>query len=109
MFQEIESEVLSVGQVLDVLNRDTERLKQQLNRGKVAPAMEAETSEHDGPQICVKTTKLAFKYTYPDLVHNLGLMMKDFYVDQIKFIHLNDADENFWGDYGIHKMTVRKL
>ncbi len=111
MIEEIESEsdVLSRSQVTEFLNRDTERFKQELNNGKVAPPLDADQFEFVGTKMCVNTTKLALTSSYVALINHLKYKMKDYYVDEINFVHLKDSDENFWGDYGIHKLTVRKL
>ncbi len=111
MVEEIESEsdVLSSSQVTEFLDRDTERLKQELNNGKVEPLSDADQFEFVGTKMCVKTTRLALTTSYVALINHLKYKMKDYYVDETIFVHIKDSDENFWSDYGIHKLVVRKL
>lgn len=98
----MESEILLSTEIIDFLNRDASRLLPALQ----ADEDHGETGVLDGPKICIKTTKAAFKSSYKAAVEQIQSMAGGPRVKDISWRIPEDADGDYWGDYAMPKITV---
>lgn len=89
----------------EIVNRDTGRIIANFNEVEKEVVIE-------GPPICLKTTRSAFMEFYPGVVATLKKVIRKqlegqrYRVKEIKFKILEDAEKNYWGDFGRHYATV---
>lgn len=98
----MESEILLATEIIDFLNRDARRILSSLQ----ASEDHGETGVLDGPKICIKTTKTAFKSSYKAAVEQIQNMVGGPRVKDVSWRVLEDAEDNYWGEYAISKITV---
>lgn len=98
-----ESEILPYyAEIIDFLNRDASRLLPDLKAAKD----HGDSGVLDGPKICIKTTKTAFKSSYRAAVEEIQSMVGGPRVKDVSWIILHDAEENYWGDFAMAKIIV---
>lgn len=101
----VNTDSVSPDRVLELMNKDTNRLLYDLNGIKSEITVE-------GPIICIKTTRQEFPTTYKIAIDNLRERInkacegKKHAVVDLRANALHDADKNLWGDFARHIATV---
>lgn len=96
-------ELITATEILNLVNHDCHRLLLTLKEGEDR----GEVGVIDGPKMCLKTTKLEFKTSYRAAIEQMKGMAGGPRVKSVEFRVLQDADKNYWGDFGMFKISVQ--